>query len=303
MIELNTDHFIQRIRDLTKPLYPVNAGHETRLKPIRDIRCVAFDFYGTMFISAVGDIGVDEEQQQKNAAGFTEALEDTGFEITNSSAGERGITLFEQTVKSYIESARREGVDYPEPNIISVWTDVLNGLASSGDIRGEVRKEEAIRFGIEFEFRVNDIWPVPGLKKILKGLIELDIELGIISNSQYYIPIAFEALLGSSPSDFGFNDKLLIWSYRAKCKKPSLDLYRLFIEAAGKETLQPRQILYVGNDIRKDIQPAKEAGMHTALYVGDQRSIRHQPEDLKEREYQPDLIISDLSQIADCLTN
>jgi len=95
----------------------------------------------------------------------------------------------------------------------------------------------------------------------------------------------------------------LIWSYRAKCKKPSLDLYRLFIEAAGKETLQPRQILYVGNDIRKDIQPAKEAGMHTALYVGDQRSIRHQPEDLKEREYQPDLIISDLSQIADCLTN
>lgn len=299
---MNTNLFIQRIQSLTHPLQPLSTGLQIELQPLNEIRCVAFDFYGTMFISAVGDIGVDGEQQQKSPVWFVEALKDTGFEISNSGIGKKGITIFEQTVASHIQTARDEGVDHPEPDIIAVWLDVLSRLTESGDIRGEVSRKNALRFGIEFEFRINDIWPVPRLNKILKELKTRGLELGIISNSQYYTPIAFEALLYQSPSDFGFNEKLLIWSYQTGRKKPSTDLYRLFTEAADKEELQPQEILYVGNDIRKDIQPAKELGMRTALYVGDQRSIRHQPEDLTDPKYNPDLIIDDLSQIHDCLT-
>ncbi len=78
---MNKEQLIQRIRTLTHPLEPVSAGHSTRLQTIRGIRCVAYDFYGTMFISAVGDIGVDEQQQQQSPDWFAEALEDSEFTI------------------------------------------------------------------------------------------------------------------------------------------------------------------------------------------------------------------------------
>ncbi|HLR24913.1 MAG TPA: HAD hydrolase-like protein, partial [Fodinibius sp.] len=65
--------------------------------------------------------------------------------------------------------------------------------------------------------------------------------------------------------------------------------------------LQPEEILYVGNDIRKDVQPAKTLGMRTALYVGDRRSLRHQTGELDTDDYRPDLIIDDLRQIEECL--
>lgn len=299
---MNKDLLIQRIRTLTHPLEPVSTGHSTKLQQLKEIRCVAFDFYGTMFISAVGDIGVDEEQQDKSPDWFVEALKATGFEISNPDVGQKGIVIFEQTVELHTKAARDEGIPYPEPNIIAVWLDVLNSLIESEDMEGKATRNDAIRFGIEFEFRINDVWPVPKLTSILEQLKARDLELGIISNSQYYTPIAFEALLEHSPSDFGFNDNLLIWSYQTGRKKPSTDLYRLFVEAAEKEHIRPREVLYVGNDIRKDIQPAKELGMRTALYVGDERSTRHEPEDLKQSRYQSDLIIDDLSQIKDCLS-
>lgn len=299
---MEKDLFIDRILALTAPLEPINTGRRTILKPIQGIRCVAFDFYGTMFISAVGEIGIDEEQQQKSSHLFIEALKDSGFTIVNNGVGEKGIAAFEETIGTYTrEATRDQGIEHPEPNIIAVWLDVLEKLAASGEIRGKTNLDIAARFGIEFEFRINDIWPAPELKPVLQKLKERNLELGIISNSQYYTPLAFEALMGSSPPEFGFNANLLVWSYQAELKKPSTELYRLFIEAAEKENLQPHEVLYVGNDIRKDVQPAKELGMRTALYVGDQRSIRHQPEDLEKEVYRPDLIIDKLGQINECL--
>ncbi|SHE46771.1 putative hydrolase of the HAD superfamily [Fodinibius roseus] len=299
---MNKEQLIQRIRTLTHPLEPVSTGHATRLQKIRGIRCVAYDFYGTMFISAVGDIGVDEQQQQQSPGWFVEALEDSGFSISRPDVGPRGISIFEQTVENHVRRARDKGIEYPEPNIVAVWLDVLNELMESGDIRGDTSRSKAIQFGIEFEFRINDIWPVPNLSAVLGSLKNRGLELGIISNSQYYTPIAFEALLNQSPASFGFNKELLIWSYETGRKKPSTELYSLFTEAAKREKLEPREVLYVGNDIRKDIEPAKELGLRTALYVGDQRSIRHQPGDLKKTRYRPDLIVDDLSQINDCLS-
>ena len=68
-----------------------------------------------------------------------------------------------------------------------------------------------------------------------------------------------------------------------------------------RKKLRPEEILYIGNDIRKDIQPTKALGMRTNLYVGDRRSLRHEVEGLSREDYRPDLIIDDLQQIQQCL--
>lgn len=298
---MDKDIIFERIQQLTHPLEPISVTHVTKLQSIKGIRCVAFDFYGTMFISAVGDIGVDEEQQETGFKYFYKALKDTGFTVKDDSAGENGIAIFEETITNHIREAREKGRDHPEPDIVAVWVDVLNKLADRNEIEGQINREKAKRFGIEFEFRINDVWPVPNLESLLNQLLEKGLELGIISNSQYYTPLTFEALLNKSPAAFGFNPNLLIWSYKTGLKKPSVDFYRIFEEAAEKEGLQPEEVLYVGNDVEKDIIPAQKVGLRTALYVGDQRSIRHIPQEFDIEKIKPDLVVDELSQIADYL--
>lgn len=296
----NKNELLERIRILSNPLAPVSINTKPQLRELENIRCVAFDFYGTMFISAVGDIGIDEEQEESNAEYFAEALEHTGFTILQSDGAKRGIQIFDETITTHIETAKNKGIDYPEPVISAVWLDVLNTLLKKELIKGNISKLKALEFGIEFELRVNDVWPVPDLKPVLNRLLDQNLMLGIISNSQYYTPLTFEAILGSHPEEF-FDPDLLIWSYETGRKKPSADFYRLFIQAAEKKKIKAEEVLYVGNDIRKDIQPAKEVGMKTALYVGDRRSIRHKDHELDQPQFAADIIIDDLKQLFQCL--
>lgn len=298
---MDKETILERIRTLTHPLSPVSINHRTNLRQLEGIKCVAFDFYGTMFISAVGEIGIDEDQESHSARFFAQALEDTGFTILDDKAGERGTQLFEDTVNAHIETAKNDGIDVPEPVITAVWSDVLATLQEEHLIEGELSQEKAQLFGIEFEFRINDVWPVPDLKNILEEILDRQLKLGIISNSQYYTPLTFEAIMGKTPTEFGFDPSLLIWSYKTGRKKPSPAFYKLFVNAAEQQGIKPDEVLYVGNDIRKDIQPAKEVGMKTALYVGDERSIRHEKHHLQQEKFIADIVIEDLHQILECL--
>lgn len=292
---------LDRIKTLSHPIHPEPLDHETRLTTLSDIKCVAFDFYGTMFISGVGDIGVDEKQAEGNARLFEESLIQLRFSTADSSVGEKGLKQFQQSIDLHINRMKKKGIEHPEPNVIDVWQNVLTELLQSGEIKGEVTRQKAIQLAIEFEFRVNTVWPLPDLSSILKHILDQDLKLGIISNSQFYTPLTFEALFGASTHAFGFDPDLQIWSYKAGMKKPSVSFYRLFTDELSIFNLKPEQVLYIGNDLFKDVIPAKKLGMKTALYVGDRRSVRHKKEDLLPEYQQPELIIDDLSQIIECL--
>ena len=292
---------IERIQTLTEPTHPERFEHQTDIKALKGIKCVAFDFYGTMFISGAGDIGVDEEQKASAPKIFKEALQSTGFELANASAGKTGLEQFNETIDRVSSEKKDEGILYPEPDIILVWQRVLATLVQLNFIEGPITRQDAIRFAIEFEFRSNRIWPVPDLEEILCTLLEQNYSLGIISNSQFYTPLAFEALIGKSTDAFGFDRALQKWSYMYGIKKPSLDFYRNFTNELPKKNLEPWEILYVGNDLFKDVIPAKKLGMRTALYVGDRRSLRHDDEELANAEQEPDVIIDELHQILRCV--
>lgn len=292
---------IKRIRELADPLTPIAVDHATRLKKLPGIKCVAFDFYGTMFISGVGDIGIDEDQKEESEEIFRKSLTHADFTVKNLSAGSAGLQILKNKLEKHISEAKKEGVSYPEPEIREVWEDTLTELVEKSLISGSINESTIARFAIEFEFRINSIWPVPNLADILRKLKSRGLKLGIISNSQFYTPLAFEAIIGKSPQSFGFNKDLMVWSYACGCKKPGSEFYGEFINRIHKHEMDPTEVLYVGNDINKDIIPAKKLGMHTALFVGDSRSIRHEEGALENLTFAPDLVINDLSQINDCL--
>jgi len=150
---------------------------------------------------------------------------------------------------------------------------------------------------------MNPIWPMPDLHETLSEFKTRQIELGIISNSQFYTPIAFEALAGNSLINLGFNQNLLHWSFEESMKKPGLLFYKRFLSKTEKAypKLGPENYLYVGNDMLKDIYPAHHFGMKTALFAGDKRSLKWRKEDSRTKNLMPDLVITKLNQLLDCV--
>lgn len=298
---MNKKLLLSRIRDLSGAMDPDPTREDAELAGFDAVQCVAFDFYGTMFISGVGDIGVDESAGRESLQLFEEALRDSGFEI-EAEAAEIGLQTFDRAIREYQKIHRSKRVDYPEPDIVLIWYEVLERLSDKGHIRGELSRDTARRFSVEYEFRFNPVWPMPGLNRVLDRLASERFILGIISNSQFYTPLAFEALTGRDLAEAGFDTDLTVWSYQASVKKPSIHFYRRFETALQqKHKMRPEQVLYVGNDMLKDIKPASELGMKTALFAGDARSLKLRNDDPSCKDVAPDVVITRLDQLAECL--
>ncbi|MFO7845935.1 MAG: HAD hydrolase-like protein [Balneolaceae bacterium] len=291
----------QRFIDLSSPLEPEDTGTEPDLKTIEGIKAVIFDFYGTLFASGVGDIGIDDGKS--DAKLLLDALEGAGIEVSDKKAGSRGFVIYNKVVTEKIVELKASGIPYPEPDIRKVWGHVLNQMYAEKLIAFNTTPDHHDRMAVEFEARMNPIWPMPGFYETLQGLKWKGLHLGIISNSQFYTPIAFEALSEQSLDEFGFNPKLLHWSYEESRKKPGLVFYEHFLEKAAKALpdLQPENYLFAGNDMLKDIYPADHLGMRTALFAGDARSLKWRREDGRTKNLQPDLIITELRQLLECV--
>lgn len=287
----------ERFIRLSKPLEPVDTATIPTLQQLENIRVIAYDFYGTLFISGVGDIGIDDGNV--NAELLTETLENSGVKILDNKAGLDGFKIYNQVVDKHIQKLKENGIEYPEPDIRTVWKDVLEEMEKNGLI--EYPKDASIQHvvSVEFEARMNPVWPMSDAVETLTHFKEEGFVQGIISNSQFYTPVVLEALTEHTLDELGFEKQLLHWSFEENLKKPGLQFYRDFIEKlrAFDERLSPSDVLFVGNDMLKDIYPAQKLGMKTALFAGDKRSLKWREDDERCKDILPDLIITSLSQL------
>ena len=287
---------VRRIKALNKPLESIPTGHVTRLEPLDTIRAVVFDIYGTLFLSGSGDIGpataIDDEEA------FHEASLSSGLEPDRMQrAG--ALTLREEIGREH-EARRAQGVDYPEVVITEIWRRVLERIMSTAD--DEPTEAQIRRLAVEYECRVNPVWPMEGMLQTIDMLNESGLRLGIVSNAQFYTPLMFEALCDHSIEKLGFEPGLCVWSYNQREGKPSGHLFRTVCNNLQENfNIMPSRTLYVGNDMLKDIWPASTAGMRTALFAGDARSLRLRGDDRRCTSVNPDLVIDRLEQIPRCL--
>lgn len=296
-----TSLLAERFRKLSEPLTPAHTGVKPVLKKLHGIKAVIFDFYGTLFISGVGDIGFDDGTSDSKL--FLDSLKGANFSIKDPKAGNRCLEIYNEVVTEEVQKIKARGIPYPEPDIRKIWKIVLERLVSESLISTNSLSDEHESISVEFEARMNPIWPMPDLHETLANLRDKHLKLGIISNSQFYTPIAFEALAGKSLNEFGFHPQLLHWSFDVARKKPGLQFYQQFLTKA-KNTfpdLAPAHYLYVGNDMLKDIYPADHFGLQTALFAGDQRSLKWRKNDSRTKNLKPDLVITQLKQLLDCV--
>jgi len=281
---------VQRIRARSRPLEPRPTGLAPRVQRLPDIRAVLFDVYGTLFISASGDIAAGELDEDTQA--FRMALHEAGLSGPVAEGGVPGPEAMLDAIRASHARSHERGIEYPEVDILAIWREVLSGL-------GGAVSEQALRvLAVEYECRVNAVWPMPGADQTLKTLGGRGLSLGIVSNAQFYTPLMFQALLGASPAALGFAPEHCAWSYERGEAKPATDLFqRVLGPLEAHHGIAPAQVLYVGNDRLKDIWPAASLGCRTALFAGDRRSLRLREGDGRCAATEPDLIITDLRDL------
>jgi putative hydrolase of the HAD superfamily len=279
--------FEELIRRYSKPLATVPTTCTRKEKPGFRARAVLFDIYGTLFISKAGDIGVAKQEAEKSMKEIAALFHRYGVK----EAARLVLEKFFDEIKDEKERLRKGGVEYPEVVIEGIWKKVLK-IDDSEEVR---------HLAIEYELIVNPVYPMPNLKEMLSGCRKKHVLMGIISNAQFYTPSLFSALLDGTLGNLGFKNELLFFSYRLGYGKPSIDLFETAARELEREGVLREQALYVGNDMRKDICPAKEAGFQTALFAGDARSLNLRENDAECKDVVPDIVITDLLQILDHL--
>ena len=297
--------YIDIIRHHSRPLSPVATAATSKTSDMPAIRAVMFDIYGTLLISGSGDVGVSASRARNDAA--TAALRSVGvpdavlvdMHETASKGGGPARCLIAAIEQDHARG-RADGREHPEVDIVAIWRTVLN------EIWPEFKKasEELVdlhRLAVEYEVRVNPVWIMPGLAETLVGLAGAGLKLGVISNAQFFTPLMFPALLDRTLEDLDFAPSMQYYSYRLGVAKPGIDLYRRAERELAEQGIGPREVLYVGNDMLNDMTPAAQCGFRTALFAGDQRSLRLREGDPRVQGIVPDLVVKDLQSILKCL--
>ena len=280
------------IRRHCQPLEPRPTGVSAQLSRIPGLRAVLFDIYGTLFISASGDVGTAAVGPV--VASMAEALHTVGV---SSDFAEVAVEAFRKTIDSHHQARREEGIEFPEVDIREVWHEVLVSLGLRPISAGRSVSIDEDHLAIEYEMRVNPVWPMPRLLETITEIRQVGPVLGLVSNAQFFTIELFTATLNKTPSSLGFDPELQYYSYRYYHAKPGRKLYELAKRTLLVRGIRPSEVLYVGNDMLNDILPASQTGFRTALFAGDARSLRRRNSDSRVRTVQPDIVLTDLAQL------
>ena len=299
----NETILVEIMRRHSTSLMAQPTGVELRLKRLAGIRAVVFDVYGTLVISGSGDVGTTDVDSRPIA--FTEALQASGYDYDGNPVD--GVAMIRETIATHHERERSNGTESPEVVIQEVWIDVLRRLRAEGQLRGvdEINDETLTidPLAVEYEVRTNPTWEMPGAGETLATLKEMGLTLGIVSNAQSFTRLLFDVHFGASLSELGFVEPLCVWSFHDRQAKPGTFLYEQSAERLRQQGIDPHQVLYVGNDMLKDVWPASQVGFQTALFAGDARSYRPREDDPRVADVTPTLILTKLSQLLACVNH
>jgi putative hydrolase of the HAD superfamily len=285
-----------------EPMLPVPTGMDPFLSAAFPLKAFVFDVYGTLLISDSGDI----EESIISAGNLKKAMELSNIRVPGDTKQQEGtlnkiLDEFVREIKEFHNRHRSTERPYPEIDIQHVWETILMRNYSKG--RVQLDGNHCIRcMTFVFEILSNPLYPMPGMKEIIKELSSRRIPLGIVSNAQFYTPVVLNYFLSDRLAEEDrvdyFDPDLTIFSYKYKRSKPDLFLFQTLASALEKKYgFYPGDVLFIGNDMQKDVYAGHITGFRTALFAGDRKSLRLREDIDPVRNTHPDYIITDLRQL------
>src|SRR5262249_34492029 len=136
----------------------------------------------------------------------------------------------------------------------------------------------------------------------LRAVADAGLVQGLCGDGQAFTPVQLQRGLGAQGGprlESVVPPELQVLSSEVRGRKPSGRLFRQALDQLEKRDISPGEVLHVGSRIDRDLAPAKKLGMRTALFAGDRASLAATPEQLKDPATKPDVLLTELAQIAD----
>lgn len=292
---MNKSRWTSAVLEHRQPLAPMETSVVAETQRLPQIKAVVFDVYGTLVVSGSGDVGSADQTSHDDI--ILQSMQAAGI------VPESNKTPTTKMLHGHIEkmNADRHGPSCPKPevDIVEAWRRTLHESHISID---DLTTKSVVQLAANFEARANPTWPMPGSSELLRQLAGAGLPLGIVSNAQEFTPCLVENLLDSQTlSEGGFDLDLCVFSNRFRHAKPGPRLFDALREGLARRKILPHEAIYVGNDMLNDIWAASQAGMRTAWFAGDARSCRPRGDDPRCRSLRPDVVLTNLMQLLDCL--
>ncbi|MEM1067271.1 MAG: HAD family hydrolase [Planctomycetota bacterium] len=282
--------WMKAVVDCRQPMNQQTTSVEPQLSRLTGIRAVIFDVYGTLVISGSGDVGSVDATPHDQALGS--ALEAVGLPTSE------GLTVenLHRQIAALNAARKNEQCPKPEVDIVEAWRMTLS------DAQVECPIETVVRLACQYEARANPTWPMPGAAELLDSLRAAKTPSGIVSNAQIFtIPLVLDLLDAEDLPAAGFDLDLCVFSNRYRQAKPGPRLFDVLREALTRQGIRSNEAIYVGNDMLNDVWAASQAGLRTAWFAGEQRSCRARADDPRCQSLQPDVVLTSLTQLLQCI--
>ncbi len=273
-------------RPQNRALAPVEYPFKS--ERLAGVRVAVFDVYGTLFNYWRPEFATHKGKQDALLAAFGETITRFGMrqsllDMNPDEPAEKTLhDLYHGLISLKHELAAEKKVEFPEIKIESVWEAILLMLKRRGydsaplRLGGDSDVVKCAAYCYNFFSFARSLYP--GVYAALAKLSADNIRLGIVSNAQFYTLIDLSLFLrdqsGGACDDYIrlFDPNLMFFSHEYGVAKPHGLLFRKLFDALYEYHVLPSQALFVGNDLSTDIRPARESGMKTAFFTGDDKS-------------------------------
>ncbi|HEV8060983.1 MAG TPA: HAD family hydrolase [Gemmataceae bacterium] len=298
--------------DLSWPAVP--EIERPRAKPsltrLVGVRAVTWNIYGTLLALWGGQLYLEHPQKLMMDIALDKTIQEFKMWASMSRKPGQPADYLRQIYANLVleqQAVPVAGEKFPEVSADRIWNSFIKKLfqkdyqfdaLSMGSLNEFSRKVAYF-----FHASMQGTACYPGAAAALRHVKAQGLAQGILANTQCFSLIQLER--GLVKQDLQavasrlFDANLIVCSHELHSRLPSERIFRHILASASNKGIQPSEVLHIGSRIAQDVAPARRLGMKTGLFAGDKASLEATPEQLKDAYNRPDVLLTELTQIAD----
>ncbi len=301
-------------RGLPWPAMPKVAAPKARpYLELLPVKAVLWTVYGTLLAVPGGELSFEPALDFVMDAALDKTI--TEFKMWHSMSRKPGAPaaymkeLFRKAL-TQLQLAGSGSEKYPEVLAEKVWDDIVKKL-----VLKEYAYDASTYGGFDdftkkvayfYHASIQGCGAYPNAADALRLVADGGRVQGLLADGQCFTAAQLQRGLNAQSPDFPLTNcvpvKFRFLSAEHKARKPSETLFRAALGALAARGVAPHEVLHVGSSLARDIIPAKRHGLRTALFAGDKASlVVVDKAQLKDPATRPDVLLTDLAQIADVL--
>lgn len=283
------------------------------VQPLPGIKAVTWSVYGTLLAIDQGLLVHSHPQPIRMQIALEKTIKEFNmwYSMTRKQGQPwEGLLIQYNRIREELgmRSSGQKG-DFTEVNSLVIWKKIIERLQQKEytyDVGkyGEV-EDLAAKIAYFFHASLQGVQAHEAARETLLQLTLAGIRQGLLADGQAFtLPQLTHCLQHqgrfASLSEL-LSAEILTLSYQLHLRKPSPTLYKTAVQSFKKLGIQPREVLHVSHRLKDDLGAAKKCGFRTALFAADKNSCRFTGSDVRDPEFKPDRLISNLAQVREII--